>query len=249
MLDLRYMDGDGEFFRRLSRQGSGRFEEDCDRCLRIPLPDAWDSYLALLSKKRRHEVRRSLRRATDYGVEFELVCDHDDLSEAMEDMWALHEKRMSAKMGVPTSHPSEYMTFLERMSEQLLAEGRLRLVFMRIGDRRIAVLHQFRHGDVMYAERAGFFDPSGSIDSMRPLFAHAIRSAIEEGCTDFDMMRGYDQYKLGWGATKVQRLAWARVYRGSVAGITRRGRDSLVDWVQRKRSDEPVEDLQSLGQE
>jgi CelD/BcsL family acetyltransferase involved in cellulose biosynthesis len=76
--------------------------------------------------------------------------------------------------------------------------------------------------------QSGFDEERARQDSLRTLWGMAIRGAIEEGCTRFDMLLGEQRYKLDWGVTEVRRLHGARLYNATPAGRARRGRDEVV---------------------
>jgi CelD/BcsL family acetyltransferase involved in cellulose biosynthesis len=63
-----------------------------------------------------------------------------------------------------------------------------------------------------YAYISGF-DPEWARYSLGTLLiAFAIERAIDEGCREFDFLRGREQYKYGWGAVN---RATVRLVRGA----------------------------------
>jgi CelD/BcsL family acetyltransferase involved in cellulose biosynthesis len=82
----------------------------------------------------------------------------------------------------------------------LLDSGLLRLYALRIGGRIAAVHYGFLHRGRAYAYLTGF-DPAYAFESPGTiLLAHAIEAALREGARAFDMLRGREPYKYGWGA-------------------------------------------------
>ena len=57
----------------------------------IPLPVDWDSYLATLTKKNRHELRRKLRRIDSSGVsvEFRALSDRREIEESLPEFFRM----------------------------------------------------------------------------------------------------------------------------------------------------------------
>lgn len=238
LTDLRGIDSEHPFFLETAGRPRTIVEHDTHACPRILLPGSWDEYLAAQPKHRRHELRRVARRAEEQGAEVEVVVDPGELPQAIEDFLSLHENRMRRKLAEEFSPlPPEYKRFLGVMAEKLLASGRLRLMFLRVGDRRVAVSYLYRYGDTMYYERSGF-DVDADAFGLRPLVMHAIRSAIEEGCKVFDLMAGTHAYKSDWGATDLRSLSRVRVYAPNVAGRARYLRDSLEACRSRKETAE-----------
>ena len=58
---------------------------DWDVSLELDLPATWEEYLAILTSKQRHEVRRKLRRLAEAGeVNYRVVNDNTAVPEAMD---------------------------------------------------------------------------------------------------------------------------------------------------------------------
>ena len=231
VLDLRFMDPDGEFFRLLS-EGHRAVPRECGACPRIDLPSDWDAFLGKLSKHARHEVRRSQRRMDERGIEIETVRDGSALPQGIEDFLRLHSERMRSKFGAQYEVPEQFATFTTRTMKTLLAEDRLRLMFLGREGRRVAGLYMFRYGNTMYAEQSGFEEEYAQQGVLRVLWSYAIRNSIEEGCSKLDMLLGEQRYKTEWGADDVRRLSALQVYGTTPAGVGRRVRDGLAGWAQ-----------------
>ena len=60
------------------------------------------------------------------------------------------------------------------------------------------MLYCFRYGPRVSYFQAGFDTAWARYGPGRLLMAHAIRSSIEEGATEFDFMRGVEEHKLRW---------------------------------------------------
>lgn len=233
VLDLRYIDPDHGFFDAVSHGAEVRASEGCDCCPRIDLPNEWDAYLAGLSKHMRHEIRRSTRRVAERGFEFETVTRREDLETAIRDFHLLNEGRLKQKFGESFQVSEASRRFAARTMTDLFDEGRLRLSFIRDSDRRVAGLYQLRHGDTMYAVESGFCD-DGRQDTQRALWGHTIRRAIEEGCSQLDMLLGDQRYKHDWGVTHLRPLSRLRAYRPTLAGALRNARDGIAEWLEER---------------
>ena len=79
-----------------------------------------------------------------------------------------------------------------------LDRGWLRLFVMTIDGRPAASLYGFCYDHTFYFFQSGF-DPAFSKQSVGLLsMGLAIRSAIEEGAAEFDLLRGGEAYKFHW---------------------------------------------------
>lgn len=228
MLELRYMDREHGFHAHLAGESGTRADPACGRCPRIDLPTQWDDYLAALSKHRRHEVRRVIRRARERNLETQHICGRAGLPAAADELLRLHEDRMRAKLGPGFTVPGPARAFTLRAMSAMLADKRLRLAFLRHDGEAVAGLFAFRYGDTMYAYQSGFgAEPERDVG--RAMWALALYGAIREGCSTFDMLLGEQKYKFDWGITSTRELSALRIYNRTPAAAPRRLRDAVRD--------------------
>lgn len=228
VVDFNYLDPSGDFFRGVSALPAASVIARADCCPRIPLPGDWKTYLASLSQNHRHNVKRTLRRLEESGVELETVEHAKELPEALDDLVRLQHARLRERFGPGYTMPESYREYTGRTMDSDLRTGSLRLLFFRLDGRRIAAFHAHRYGDTMYANRTGFDRDVPAQNILRPLWATMIKGAIEEGCTVCDTMNGDFEYKSTWGASEVLWLSRVRSYGTTPAGSARRVRDWSV---------------------
>ena len=163
----------------------------------VCLPGAWEEYLALLSKKDRHELRRKLRRLesqTDwrwYGLtspgEVEAIFDE-----------------FLALMRMSRPDKEEYMTperegFFRSLALRMAELDHIRLFFLEIDGNRAAASLCFDYGQTRLLYNSGY-DPGLSYYSVGLLLhAMCVRDAIEKGLGYFDFLRGPEPYKAHLG--------------------------------------------------
>lgn len=239
VLDLRYVDPEQSFYRLVTADRStgtadARITDRCDSCPRTALPGDWDEYLGGLSKHMRHEVRRSMRRVRERGLEPELIESPGSLPSAIDDYHRLHEERMREKSGGAYEVSEASRRFTRRAMTDLLDEGALRLWFLTRDGKRLAALYQLRHGDTLFAVQSGFAAEVRQ-DAQRALWAHTIKHAVEEGCSTLDMLLGDQHYKHEWGADDATMLSRVRIYGRTPRGAARSGRDAAAEWLARRR--------------
>ena len=180
-----------------------------DVCPRVSLPGSWDEYLAGLSKKDRHELRRKLRRLHEAGgeVRLEKLQTPAEIESGMEDFLRLHVISRSDKATFMTEPMQE---FFRRIVRALAAEGRARLYFLLVNGIRTASIICFDSEKDLLLYNSGY-DPDYSHLSVGLLSkALALEEAILEGKECFDFLRGAEVYKYHLGATD------SRVYRCTV---------------------------------
>lgn len=236
VIDLRYVDLSHSFFRHLVDRTGTTVDAGCEVCPRIDLAPDWEAFLKSLSKHMRHEVRRSMRRVEERGLDVDVPRDAEALPRALDDFLALHEDRMKGKFGPSFELTAPHVAFIKRVAADLLSEDRLRLTFLSDRGTRVAGLFLFRHDDTMYAWMSGFDEETARQDVSRALWGYAVQNTIAEGCTRLDMLLGDQHYKRQWGASNVRELAMVRLYGHSLIGALRRGRDALVRVAENARS-------------
>ena len=166
---------------------------------RIMLADTWDDYLAGLSKKDRHELRRKLRRLDSQGNwRWYCVSDPAEAAERMDTFVDLMRRSDPAKAEFLTP---EREAFFRRMVEATATEGMLRLFFMEMDDLTVAASLCFDYDGVRMLYNSGH-DPEYRYYSVG-LLLHSLclRDALEQGYRYFDFLRGNEPYKYRLGGT------------------------------------------------
>ncbi len=163
----------------------------------IGLPDEWEEYLGLLSKKNRHELRRKLRRL-DTQTDWRWYC----LSTPSEVEGSFDE--FLSLMRISRPDKEEYMTptreaFFRDMTRRMAELDRVRLFFMEMDGAKAAASLCFDYGSARLLYNSGY-DPGLSYYSVGLLLhAMCVRDAIDRGIEYFDFLRGPEPYKAHLG--------------------------------------------------
>jgi CelD/BcsL family acetyltransferase involved in cellulose biosynthesis len=180
-----------------------------DVCPVVHLPEGIDfeSYLATLDKKERHEIRRKIRRAEAVG-EIVLEPSIDPLTD-LEVFIDMHQGKWGDHgLFPPTPGGDASRTFVRRLFELSGPDGPVRLSFLSVGARRIAAGIHLETPDTVMFYNGGSDPEARHLSPGVILIAEYMRRAIEAGKRRFDFLRGDEPYKYHWGATDeaVQRL-------------------------------------------
>lgn len=169
----------------------------------IDLPPDFDAYLMTLPGKKRHELRRKIKRARENlgGIDVELYSGKDEpsLSGAMEEFVRLHRVSNSGKLNFWKGHRRE---FFDALAREFGKSGWLKILFLlnRENSERVAALMIFDYAGDYLLYNSGF-DPSYRKASPGlVLIAKAIELAIKEGKRRFDFLRGKERYKYELGS-------------------------------------------------
>ncbi len=164
----------------------------------IPLPADFETYLAGIDKKQRHEIRRKLRRAAEHEipVRWYIVEDESTLDAEMDGFFALM-----------TQDPAKEKFLTEPMRRQMLATARtalrggwLWLAFLEVGGQKAAGSFNFDYGDRLWGYNSGVNRDFIELSPGWVLLSHSLQWACEHGRSEFDFMRGNEEYKYRFGA-------------------------------------------------
>lgn len=225
VLDFNDLQPDAPFTQALIRalecsSAKPRFD-DPSRITYGALPPSWDAFLAGLTRNRREVVRRK-RRKFEQQEGARVVLWSDDgaaLDAAFDRLAELHRLRWAGRTDRPSFTTSEYLGFHRELMHALLERGRLRLLELELDGRGVAMFYGFRLRDRFYYFQSGFDPEVASLSPGELLLGYAIESAIREGCTVFDMLKGdYDHKRhffqltrgtIGVRAYRSGIIAWA----------------------------------------
>ncbi len=169
-----------------------------DVCPRVELPPTWDEYLASLSKKQRHELRRKIRRLDEHGSSYRYyaVSTPQSLSQDVDDFIRLHRLSNPAKAEFMSP---EMERFFHHLAAHLMDNGELKLYFLEVAGVRVSATFCFDYNDEFSLYNSGF-DPAYSALSVGLLLkAFCLKDAIAAGKKRFDFLRGPEPYKYHLG--------------------------------------------------
>lgn len=158
----------------------------------------WDSLLGTLGSSHRANVRRRIRAlSAGYDMKFEMVTSEEQRRAVFPTLVALHNQRWGDRGGT-AFHNEESRKFHDLATAQLLESGLLRLYVLTLNGAIAAVQYLLAYRGRFYFYQHGY-DAQYSQHSVGLVsFALAIRSAIEEGASEFDMLWGDESYKGLW---------------------------------------------------
>lgn len=184
---------------QLASQYSLTFEEQvAEVCPIIPLPSTFEGYLETLDSKQRRELSRKLRRAEAADVVTDDVSRAADIDAEVDSFLDLLQKSTFDKRGWLNEGRRALFHDVARSAQ---AAGTLQLLFTSVEGRRAAALFNFDYKDRIWVYNSGL-DPA-AFAALSPgvvLTAAAIERAIALGRTEFDFLRGNEEYKYRFGA-------------------------------------------------
>ena len=163
----------------------------------LELPDNWDAYLAGLSKKNRHELRRKLRRLEGVeGWRCYSVQEPEPVAARLDDFLTLMRRSDPEKAAYMTA---EREAFFRRITRRTAELDMLRLYFLEMDGQDVAASLCFDYNGTRFLYNSGY-NPEYAYYSVGLLLnALCLRDAIEQGKTYFDFLRGPEPYKYHLG--------------------------------------------------
>ncbi len=166
----------------------------------LALPASWDDYLARLTKKDRHELRRKLRRL-ERADGYRLVLSEPgslaaDVGALIDLMRESHEEKRGFMA-------PEREAFFRGMALEMSEAGMLRLFSLEVNGQTAsaAVCFDFMGRRLLY--NSGYSVAMREYSAGLLLKALTIRHAIDEGLVYYDFLRGDEPYKYDLGAADV----------------------------------------------
>lgn len=159
-------------------------------------PD-WEAFVASLSKKNRHELRRKLRNLEAAGdVRLETIAEATAVREATRSLIRMMRDSHEGKVRFLT--PEMEAFFLE-LGPALAEAGFGRTWRLTVDGREAAVLLGFDKGQTRFLYNSGFEPALGRLAVGLLSKALAMKAGAEEGLSRFDFLRGNEDYKRRLG--------------------------------------------------
>ena len=163
----------------------------------LNLKNNWEEYLGSLNKKRRHELKRKLRRLYENNnVKQYYSQDISKFDCDLDEFFRLLKLSSPDKFDFLTE---ERQDFFSKASKALFEEGRLKLYFMEIDEVKVAACICFDYNNIYSLYNSGY-DPDYSNLSVGLLNkALCIKESIDLNYKKFDFLRGSERYKYSLG--------------------------------------------------
>jgi CelD/BcsL family acetyltransferase involved in cellulose biosynthesis len=179
------------------RRGWAYNEEVYRPTPRIPLNGSFDDYLSRIDKKQRHEIRRKMRRAaeSDDNVRFHVIDQTADI-----------ESETNAFFDLMVQDPNKENFLHPEMREQMSVtirnayeRGYLWLAFLEVNGSKAAASLNFDYKNKLWGYNSGVGREHMELSPGWVLLAYVIQWCAENGRSEFDFMRGDEEYKYRFG--------------------------------------------------
>jgi CelD/BcsL family acetyltransferase involved in cellulose biosynthesis len=164
----------------------------------IPLPGDWETYLAGVDKKQRHEIRRKIRRAEESGrdLRWYIVDDESRLDTEVDGFL-----RLMAQDPEKANFLGETMrTQMRESVHAAFRAGWLQLAFLDIDGEKACGYLNFDYNDHIWVYNSGLDQKFMDLSPGWVLLGYLLQWANEHKRVEFDFMRGDEDYKYRFGA-------------------------------------------------
>lgn len=194
---------------------------------------SWDSYLATLGSAHRANIRRRVRALGQrFQMRSELAASEGQRRDALSALVAFHDQRWGRRGGSSAFLTPALRAFHDEATHRALDRGWLRLYVLRLNDAPAAVMYGFAYNRRFYFYQHGFDEQYRAQSVGLVLMALSIRTAIDEGTDEFDMLWGAEPYKWLWAHERRQLYRihlfpthlGGRIHRGAVEARRSLGR-------------------------
>ncbi len=221
---------------QLDRESFSVYHRDSVSSWQVALPPTWEEYLSRLSKNHRKRCRKWHRDwIASEKLQFECVTRLDRLDEAFDHVCRLHNARRGSLGSSGVFEDESFHAFHKDCARELMATGQLRINLLMSDAQPIAAEYQLISPDAVFSYQSGV-DPefleigAGNISIMM-----SIRTAIDDGCQTYDLLRGNEPYKKSWSARESSAFdihIHQKTMNGSLAHVTL----GTQDWLRSVRS-------------
>jgi len=164
----------------------------------LALPASFDAYCESLPPKKRHELRRKLRRFEREAPG--AVYRRSDATGLESDIQSFVELHRGSDGLKGKFMVAERATFFTRVARQMQPAGILSLDFLELGGKVAAATFSFEFNNVFYLYNSAYDHSLKAISPGLMLVVHLIRRSIEANADKFDFLRGQERYKFDLGA-------------------------------------------------
>lgn len=189
-------------------------------CLYVDLPDSWDKFFASFNSKQRRNIREPVEVAQKLGPLELRFCERpEEVPQFLQILIDLHEKSWQERGAAGSFASPRFSRFHHELAASLVGKKQLFLCSLELSGRPIAAFYGFVYNKAVHFYLPGIDRgavPGASV--IKILLTQCLEAAIQRGCTRFDFLRGFEEYKYAWTDTEQRELAMT-IYNRSFAAL------------------------------
>ena len=168
----------------------------------LELAGTWERYWAGLSAKFRSNVRNRLTRLKQIGEPaLEILSDRAAIADALADVWRLEASGWKDKEGTSIASDPAVQSFYTLLAERAVDRGWLRLLFLTVGGKRIAVSYSAVYDGRLFLLKTGHDREFHPCSPFKLLTYLATQEAYARGLSEIDFLGDTEPWKQEWTST------------------------------------------------
>jgi CelD/BcsL family acetyltransferase involved in cellulose biosynthesis len=165
----------------------------------LELAGTWDGYWASLPAKFRSNVRNRLTRLKQVGEpSLDILSDTAAIAAAYDDAWRLEASGWKDKEGTSIGSDPKVQKFYTLLAERAANGGWLRLLFLTVGGRRIAVSYSAVYDRRLFLLKTGHDRELHACSPFKLLTYFAAQEAYARGLCEIDFLGDTEAWKQEW---------------------------------------------------
>jgi CelD/BcsL family acetyltransferase involved in cellulose biosynthesis len=166
----------------------------------IRLDEGWTAPEGRLSSRRASDLRRARRRAAAEGEPaFELLAPGaDEVDALLEDAFAIEARSWKGREGTALAADQTRAAFFRRYAHNAARRGELRVAFLRLGDRRVAMQLAVEWGRRLWLLKIGHDEAVQRCSPGMLLLLEAVRDAAARGLEAVQLLGGIEPWTQMW---------------------------------------------------
>ncbi len=178
----------------------------------IPINRPWEAYLKGLSKKHVSNLRgraKGLHRVGD--VRHEVVTGGDDLDSVISEAFVLEAAAWKGRAGTAIISSPDRQTFYRQLMKRAAECGWMRLHFLALNGKRIAVQLALCQGNKLHVLKSGYDPQYAQFAPSLLLCEMMLRDAWKQNLAEVDFLGDAERWKLDW-AGHTRSHSWLFVF-------------------------------------
>ncbi len=167
----------------------------------LKLVSDWDSFLAGLKKKQRHEVRRKLRRLENEGgsYSFRVIEQPREIEDCYPGFIELFKQNPEKADFLNEQMASYFESLVSNTAEA----GLVRFGQLRLEGKTVAAVLYFDYDNCIYLYNSGYDSGYHNLSAGLLSKVLAIKHSVEQGKKTFDFLKGEEVYKSRLGGKAI----------------------------------------------
>jgi lipid II:glycine glycyltransferase (peptidoglycan interpeptide bridge formation enzyme) len=163
----------------------------------IPMKADWEDYLASISKKQRHEIRRKMRNVENSLVESDLYFTENP--ETLREDVDSFIKMMAQDPNKRAFLTEPMRQHIHNIAQSAFDQGWLQLAFLTMDGNKAAAYLSFHFDNRLWLYNSAWEWEYRDYSPGWLLLAHLIKWAVDNNLAELDFMRGDEPYKYKFG--------------------------------------------------